>query len=419
MSQPASSRRVLPFEWDRLICFALGALFCWLVQAAWTTAQEWWQPKAESVRVSARRLTLTNYLHTSQTAAGTFEYIRLPLGEPDDLLPDVRVPLPAPRWFFAGYTQAQLKRLFSSSDLTDTQRAWLLDPAHCETARGGLYVTPPLELVAGLSRLGRGQIYSVLAESPVNSTQHYPFRFPMNAVEERLADCGLTTNTWEVLRGLLYGHEGTVCFADGAVAQRLLSTEEFASLVKALSREPTFLMRLMVNKQTDIEQLLRYWSKAGCGRHLKPMLESMAKVPGGAGINVHYLLPPFARKRLYTYAPASTDATKSRMNCFWTALNFFNEQPDERFLDPENVYCALRTEYHVPEGEREFGDVLCLMDAKDRPVHMCVYIADDVVFTKNGNDNRQPWVLMKICDMLVEYPCTPEVKMVTLRRNGL
>jgi hypothetical protein len=115
MSQPASSRRVLSFEWDRLICFALGALFCWLIQAAWTTAQEWWQPKAESVHVSARRLTLTNYLHTSLTAAGTFEYIRLPLGEPDDLLPDVRVPLPAPRWFFAGIRRRNSSGFFAAA----------------------------------------------------------------------------------------------------------------------------------------------------------------------------------------------------------------------------------------------------------------------------------------------------------------
>jgi len=341
------------------------------------------------------------------------------LGEPDDMLPDVRVPLPAPRWFFPDHTAAQIKRLFRTSDLTDAQRAWLMNPAHWEPTRGGLYVTPPLELVAGLSRLARGQIYAVLAESPVNSSQYYPFRFPMNAVEERLGDSGFTTNTWEVLRGLLYVHEGAVCFADGAVAQQQLTTEEFGSLVKALNREPTFLMRLMVNRETDIEKVLRYWSKAGRGRHLKPILESMAKVPGGAGINVHYLLPPFARQRLYTYAPASSDATKSRRNCFWTALNFFSEQPDERYLELENVLRALHEDYHAPEGGREFGDVLCLMDARDRPVHMCVYIADDVVFTKNGIDDRSPWVLMKISDMLVEYPSTPPLKMVTLRRHGL
>src|SRR6185503_21046077 len=418
-NQPARNRRALTSEWDRLICFALGILFCALVQAAWPMVREWWKPGETSTHVSARRLTLTNYLNTSETAAGTFEYTRLPLGEPDDLLPDVRVPLPAPRWFFAGYTGAQLKRLFRTSDLTDEQLAWLTDPAHWEPDRGGMYITPPLDLVAGLSRRARDQIYAVLAGSPVNSPQYYPFCFPMNAVEDRLADCGLTTNTWEVLGSLLYGHEGTVCFADGAVAQHLLTTEEFRSLVKALNREPTFLMRLMVNKDSDIDQLLRYWSKGGSSRQLKPMLESMAKVPGGAGINVHYLLPPFARQRLYAYALASTNSAKTRANCFWTAMNFFNEQPDERFLDPENVLRVLRTEYHVPEGGRAFGDVLCLMDAKEEPVHMCVYIADDVVFTKNGIDDRQPWVLMKICDMLVEYASTSGLKVVTLRRNDL
>jgi len=390
-----------------------------LAQMAWPKAHAWWRPKEESACVPAQPLSASNYLHTSETTAGTFEYIRLPLGEPDDLLPDVRVPLPPPRWFFAGYTVAQLKRLFRTSDLTDEQRPWLMDSGHWEPARGGLYVTPPLEIVAGLSRLARGQIYSVLAESPVNSPQHYPFRFPLNSVEERLADSGLTTNTWEVLRRLLYGHEGTVCFADGAVAQRLLTTEEFGTLVKALYREPTFIMRLMVNKQTDTEKLLRYWSKGGRGRQLKPLLEGLANVPGGAGINVHYLLPPFARQRLYTYATALSDPAKSRQNCFWTALNFFNEQPDERFLELENVMRALHTEYHEPEDAREFGDVICLVDEKDRPIHMCVYIADDVVFTKNGNDDHAPWVLMKISDMLVEYPPSQALKLLTLRRNGL
>jgi hypothetical protein len=58
------------------------------------------------------------------------------------------------------------------------------------------------------------------------------------------------------------------------------------------------------------------------------------------------------------------------------------------------------------------------MDAKGRPAHICVYIADDVVFTKDGIDDRQPWVLMEIRDMLVEYTSKPPFQRRTLRRNA-
>jgi hypothetical protein len=79
--------------------------------------------------------------------------------------------------------------------------------------------------------------------------------------------------------------------------------------VNALYREPTFLMRL---KLTRIPTLIgfSYWSKSGRSRELKPLFQSLARVPGGA-INVEHLLPPFARLRLYTHGPVSTDAAKS------------------------------------------------------------------------------------------------------------
>src|SRR6185503_4782813 len=123
----------------------------------------------------------------------------------------------------------------------------------------------------------RSQIYPVLAESPVNSPQHYPFRFPLNGVEDRLADAGLSAATVALVERLLYEDEGTACFADGAVVQRLLPTQEFKALVNALYREPTFLMRLKLTPDSDINRLLLYWSKCGSSRELKPLFQSLAR----------------------------------------------------------------------------------------------------------------------------------------------
>ncbi len=409
---------LLPLWRERLICFICGAAFFALGQSVKPLVFALWEPTGPSMTVNARTLALTNPVETHVTRAGTFEYIRMPLGEPDDLLPDVRAPLGSPRWFFPGYSKTKLGDFLRSVELSDEHRKVLLDPHRWETTQEGIYVNPPLEAVANMGRPARSQIYPVLAGSPVNSPQHYPFRFPINAVEERLGDAGLSAATAALVRRLLYEDEGTICFADGAVAQQLLPTPEFKALVNVLYREPTFLMRLKIARDADIDRLLLYWSRFGRGRELKPLFQSLSRVPGGGSINVEHLLPPFARLRLYTHGPVSTDSAKSRQNCFWTALNFFNEQPDAQYLKTENVLRALKTDYHGVNGELEFGDLVCLMDAKGLPAHICVYIADNVVFTKDGMDDREPWILMRIPDMLVEYTAKPPHKMITLRHNA-
>src|SRR5207248_1383191 len=141
-------------------------------------------------------------------------------------------------------------------------------------------------------------------------------------------------------------------------------------------------------------------------------------IPGGASVNISYLLPPFARVRLYTYA-RPTDATAGRQNCFWTALNFFNEDPDQRFVDADFAQRVLATDYEQVFGPAEFGDVISVRDPSGTPVHMCVYLADDVVFTKNGLDRIAPWVLMKMPDMLASYQARPLGVAVFWQRKNL
>src|SRR5207248_590158 len=130
--------------------------------------------------------------------------------------------------------------------------------------------------------------------------------------------------------------------------------------------ERTFLMRLRITPETDIDALVRYWGRGGRGEELRPLLESMAQIPGGASVNISYLLPPFARVRLYTYA-RPTDATAGRQNCFWTALNFFNEDPDQRFVDADFAQRVLATDYEQVFGPAEFGDVISVRDPSGTP----------------------------------------------------
>ena len=103
-----------------------------------------------------------------------------------------------------------------------------------------------------------------------------------------------------------------------------------------------------------------------------------------------HLLPPFARRRLYTYHPVTEEKSRYHLDCHWTALNFFSEQPDDRFGDVKEVSRALNGDYHRVSGNLRLGDVVVFMDQK-KPVHSAVYVADDVLFTKNGRGSSMPW----------------------------
>ena len=43
------------------------------------------------------------------------------------------------------------------------------------------------------------------------------------------------------------------------------------------------------------------------------------------------------------------------------------------------------------------------MNSEAKPIHVCVYIAENFVFTKNGVNPGQPWVLMRLPDILPPY----------------
>jgi hypothetical protein len=100
-------------------------------------------------------------------------------------------------------------------------------------------------------------------------------------------------------------------------------------------------------------------------------------------------------------------------------MNFANETRDHRFFDGQYVQTVLAAQYHrVPKADA-FGDVILYYEPGQQwqAVHMCVFIAENVVFTKNGSDLYQPWVLMHMDDMLINYPTDKSLQTAVYRRN--
>ena len=98
-------------------------------------------------------------------------------------------------------------------------------------------------------------------------------------------------------------------------------------------------------------------------------------------------------------------------------MNFFSEKPDNRFCNPKIIMDTLRNDYVPVTGERSFGDVLLITENGNRAVHMCVHVVDNVVFTKNGAHSLQPWVLMRLPEMLRQYEGDIPIQIRCFRRK--
>lgn len=59
-----------------------------------------------------------------------------------------------------------------------------------------------------------------------------------------------------------------------------------------------------------------------------------------------------------------------------------------------------------------------MLDGKDQAVHAAVYIADDIVFTKNGNNIRQPWILMRLKNLIAAYSVAGQPHILVYRNKN-
>lgn len=347
---------------------------------------------------------------------GSLEYTRFALEEPADYLPDSTRRLETVPWVFAKFTARQVEELFRSVKVTEAVRQRLLDSAHWQVSAGGVTVQPSMELLRDLGGAARQQIYAILNDTDANYVHRNPFRFRVDGFDEWFANSELSDEHLELLRSLTFTNEGgAICIVDLDVLQRTLNTDEFHRVFESLYSEPCLLVDLQVNSASDVGALAKYWGRGGREATILPMLRSLARRPGGGSVNIAQLLPPFAQSRLYTFSAPTTNAPASGPDCFWTAMNFFKAQPDPGLSNFEYALDVLNRDYADASGPRRFGDLLLLLDERRQTIHACVYIADDVVFTKNGADYLQPWTLMKIPDMLAHYATDQRMTLVTLR----
>ena len=332
--------------------------------------------------------------------------------KPEDYI-DINEPMrAATAWRLAAADPATAKERLAAAGVPGPVLEALFREASMEG--GSTVLRPDDAFITALSPADRSALYRELRRAEAASFIVFPFCFPAGSFRERMKG-RVDEETISIVEPLLYRVGKADCFSDvGPALRAVRDTAERRRLLKALTRQNTMLLKLVVRSETDVDSLLGYWSTPGRRKDLQPLLQSLKEVPGGMAIDVVHLLPAFARQRLYTY-PETVVSGPRDYDCHWTSLNFFRREPDMDLLDSAKVASVLANDYEVVPGPTRLGDVILFTVDGSTVVHSCVYIADNVVFTKNGANPLQPWLFMTLEEMEVVYPTENPYRMITYR----
>ncbi len=350
---------------------------------------------------------------------GELEFLRITIEPPEDCIPASQATPDSIRWVFKGYSATKLSELLQSAGLTSAQQHLFDAPGRRETKGDTIVLLPDAPFVIDLAPAARVKIYTALAEFPENSSQQSPYHLRKDAADDWFDQTGLTPEIIALTKRLLYERNSNVFFSDeNIVLPRLQTATERIRFLKTLSRKSTLLVQLKIQPDSDVTAIARYWGRGRRSKDVTPLLESLARLPGGAKIDIAHLLPPFPRSLLYGFPLASDKPEDATHDCHWTSLNFLKERPDERLTNIDFVKQTLLNDYYPVAGEPDYGDIMVLVQPDGVVVHSCVYLAAGVVFTKNGSAFSVPWLLSNLDAVVAFYTISPPLSVRCYRAKG-
>ena len=255
----------------------------------------------------------------------------------------------------------------------------------------------------------------------VNMYIDCPVTFPGNSFDSVMKDERVNPEDLELLKQLVYTNTSSQAkqVSDyGALLARIPTAPRRVAMARALTRLKVVFAGLVIKPDTDVDKIAGYWGHLPGVRFndIRPLLEGFRALPAGGQLRLYYLLPKLARERLYTY-PLPPRPGDPAMDCYWTAFNFASDPPDNRLHESTNLLHLIQSEYYQINAPGIYGDILLLMDNKNRPQHAAVYLADDLFFTKNGENPAMPWVIMHSADLRALYPANLMPGTCYLRRK--
>jgi hypothetical protein len=226
----------------------------------------------------------------------------------------------------------------------------------------------------------------------------------------------------QTLLKLVYPRGSGLMLSDfGAFYHSVKDPNERILALRALYRTPALVVLLERPEPGETAAIADYW-RLDQQKSVGAILDSFARVEDMRYLDIVHLLPPLARELMNVYM-AST-AGGPTPSCYWSSLNFAAERPDSRLLvtpdspgnEGRDAWKKLQAGYERIAEAGRLGDLLVYRDRFDGLVlHMCAYVAADVVYTKNGFGYSSPWCLMHLDDVDALYRTGDNVERLVFR----
>jgi hypothetical protein len=291
----------------------------------------------------------------------------------------------------------------------------LLTPTRRVVSGNVLSLYPSVDDLTALTPASRSLLYQELAKSAANEYQRDPVYILGGDLEDWLMDAGLSEAQKELFRKLIWKRGEAMVFSDiQALLTLAKNSDEVRSTFRAVTRVRCLLVELELPLKTDRRQFIDYWAAGQTDAPRLTFINAITQRRAPQTVDITHFLPSLLRQRAYTF-PEMELGLKGRFpDCHWTSLNFFNLTPKDYYLDTRLAAAQLVENYNTVEPPYKYGDVLCFLE-NGEGLHTCVYIADDIVLTKNGDSILAPWALMQIKDVESIYRRSPATRIQGFR----
>ena len=369
--------------------------------------------KSEAAVVTAtgnqnlQQLSNPNVFYANPGPWGTLRCAFIYLEASKTLLESFPLPSSKPKWVFLETFKDQLPALFQKAGLSEAMSAALLDPKTVVTSDGNVYLFPRLADLEAMTPEARAIIYTELSNHPENEFHMDPVLIIGQEVKEWYRTSKLRPEIIAKIEQLTYKRGETTAFSDlPLLLNDAQSDSEAKTIFKAMTRTRSIMVKIEVDHDTHIEELVSYWS-VGIGlrrKDVEPLVQSIIDTDGIEALPLSHMLPALVRKLVYTYPGLDMAKHGILPDCHWTSLNFFNYEAHEYLLDSRLATSAVLENFDPVEPPYKYGDILFFLSTTTGDAyHSCVHLADNLVFTKNGRNLLSPWLIMRLDDVKKVY----------------
>jgi hypothetical protein len=296
-----------------------------------------------------------------------------------------------------------------------------MDPKRQILLSHAINLFPQTQFILNLTSPMRTIIYKYLAKQAENEYIRNPVYFGQSGVEHWLTGSNTTARMKDNFRKLAWKRGDAWLLSDVEALLALCNSDEEAKeTFRTCSRTRTLMLDLTIDDAASLTSLTNYWTSNANQEGAGPFIDSLrqAAAQGPVHADICHLFSPLSRQLLYTYPDMSLMRNGRLPDCHWTSLNFFNRAPCEYYVDTRLAGNAVLRDYRKISAPYVFGDVLFYMHGSDA-IHSCVYVADDIVFTKNGDNAVNPWMLAHQAEVSDVYGDEPETSIQGYRKKSL